>query len=138
MKKNILLLVAALVCLFVFENCNKTKSNMPQNFIVELGSCNVINQVGTPVICFDSLITDCRCPEDVMCPWAGYAAVKLSMKYNNGSVQKFSLSTLPHTQFPPNDTTLNGYHIRLVNVFPYPNTAIPQPDKYRVELQVAY
>ena len=97
-----------------------------------------ISAAAFPVICFDSLISDCRRPKGAIYPSAGYTAVQLSIKTGELSYQSFSLSTEANhtTSSPANDTLLNGYTIRLVKVLPYPNIDMPQPVAYSVVLEV--
>jgi hypothetical protein len=140
-KKNTFLIVSGLVYLIGYESCSKVSSSEHENKIVNVRSCTSITETEFPVICFDSLITESRCPNGVACPWIGYASVKLSIKNGTGVTQSFSLSTLAgaHPPTPPNDTTINGYSVKLMNVFPYPDIlALPHPDAFKVELQITY
>lgn len=141
MKKNIFLVVSGLVYLIGTESCSKVNSKEPQNKIIKIRSCASITETEYPVICYDSLITESRCPIGVACPTIGFAVVKLSFKNGAGLTQSFSLSTLAGAQLPmpPNDTTINGFNVKLVNVLPYPDIlALPHPDSYKVEVQITY
>jgi hypothetical protein len=138
MKKNAILILLGVSYLFFSYSCKKVDNNQYQNKTIGIKNCNSISQVQFPVICFDSLITESRCPKGVACPFIGFAAVKLSIKNGAGLMQSFSLSTLSGA-YSPNDTTINGYNIKLVNVFPYPDVlALPNPDSYKVEVQITY
>jgi hypothetical protein len=71
---------------------------------------------------FDSVVADCRCPEDVVCVWAGYAEAKL----------KFVRNTTEHTftLFIEDDTLIENYKIKLIDILPHPNTHIKiDPDR---------
>jgi hypothetical protein len=138
MKKYISVFLASSICLIFTEGCKKADEKESQNKTIAIRNCIPVTQTEFPVICFDSL-NDSRCPSGVNCPTSGLAIVKLSMKNGAGLVQVFSLSTLAgtHPPIPPNDTSINGYHIKLVNVFPYPDIlALPNPDSYKIEVQI--
>jgi hypothetical protein len=112
----------------IFFSCKKETTEQTEKatavtneFSVNLGSCiSATNVANTNFkICYDSLISESRCPSDVVCVWAGVALVKLSFMQNNITVP-FKLSTLGGSYFSPKDTTINGVNIKLVNVLPYP------------------
>jgi hypothetical protein len=139
MKINIPLFLASAAYLFFLGSCEKAVDDESQIKTIAIRNCTPVTQNEFPVICFDSLLTESRCPNGVACPTSGFAAVKLSMKNGSGQIQVFSLSTLGGTHWPtpPNDTTINGYNIKLVNVFPYPDIlALPHPDSYKIEVQI--
>jgi hypothetical protein len=74
MKK--LLTIAIICCSFtlVLLSCKKDKNIVPDEpDAVRLYNCSEKNRKVEPYICFDSLITDSRCPKDAVCIWAGYA-----------------------------------------------------------------
>ena len=70
---------------------------------------------------FYKLITDSRCPEDVICVWEGDTELKFQLIKNSDSIL-FSLHS--NKSFSNSDSTIFGYNIELVNVEPYPNTQI--------------
>ena len=88
-------------------------------------------------LCFDSLMSDSRCPANAMCVWQGTAIAKFSFTKDN-ETKTFVLSTL---EMPPSytkDTVLMGYKIEFVNLSPYPGT-VPTPvpaDKIKAELKI--
>jgi hypothetical protein len=61
---------------------------------------------------FDSVVADCRCPEDVVCVWAGYAEARL----------KFVRNTNEHTftLYIEDDTLIENYKIKLIDILPHP------------------
>lgn len=94
------------------------KESVPASFSNQLvlNECKSFGSDSLPVICFDSLITDSRCPANAVCIWQGVVVVKLSFRDAAGS-QNFYLSSLTnHPFFPANDTSINGYKIRLLDV----------------------
>jgi hypothetical protein len=68
-------------------------------------------------ICFDSVLSDSRCPMDATCFWAGMAEVKFRFVKLPGITQFFVLNT--NTAFR-NDTIIDGYKYTLVNLRPAP------------------
>jgi len=76
-------------------------------------------------ICFDKVVTDSRCPVNVVCVWAGEAVARFSFKsyYNN------PISVDLHTG--AKDIIINGYKFSFLDLFPYPHTEHPvQPGDY--------
>lgn len=81
---------------------------------------------------FDSLISDGRCPLDVICVWEGDANLRFAL---NNSLQtvKFNLHTAGN--YFNKDTVLLGYHIQLLDVFPYPHTKIEfEKESYQAKI----
>ncbi len=106
----------------MFLSCKKTTEQTSQNINVTINNCSSIstNVNSNFSICYDSLLKDSRCYEPALCIWKGEVAVKLSFKQNN-SVIPFKLSDSPNIfDNPPSDTTINGVHIKLIDVLPHP------------------
>jgi hypothetical protein len=68
-------------------------------------------------ICFDSVLSDSRCPLNATCFWAGMAEVKFRFVKLPGITQYFVLNT--NNAFR-NDTIIGGYKYTLVNLKPAP------------------
>ena len=88
-------------------------------------------------ICFDSLLSDSRCPIGMDCVWMGVGVGKFSLS-TNGATYPFKLATTAMPYFGPKDTIVAGYKIELINLSPYPGTMPePIPDNVRkAELKV--
>jgi hypothetical protein len=88
-------------------------------------------------LCFDSLMSDSRCPANAVCGWAGTAIAKFSFTKDN-KTKSFILSTLDMSPTYTKDTVLMGYKIEFVNLSPYPGTApMPVPaDQIKAELKI--
>jgi hypothetical protein len=134
-----LFIVAIVVSPALFCACERTVINAPgQAFKITLNECAHPVFSGNHVnLCFDSVITDSRCPANVMCIWQGYAACKFSIS-SKGETYPFRLSTLKLPGYLSRDTVIAGYKIELLNLEPYPGTAtspIP-PNKIRAELKI--
>jgi hypothetical protein len=88
-------------------------------------------------LCFDSLISDSRCPANAMCIWQGTAVAKFSLRKNN-ETNTFVLATINMSPNYRKDTTMMGYKIEFVNLSPYPGTVqTPVPsDQIKAELKI--
>lgn len=64
---------------------------------------------------FDSLLSDSRCPIDVVCFWAGNAEVKIDFE-TVGKENNLFLNT--HYDFGK-DTVISGFRVSLLDVYPY-------------------
>jgi hypothetical protein len=69
--------------------------------------------------CFDSLLSDSRCPNGVLCVWQGTAIAKFLFTVNQDQ-HEITLSTFKLHGYP-SDTTLMGYKIQFINLYPYPD-----------------
>lgn len=102
--------------------CKKGTVKYDGSTNLKLNECTVQGKNFT--ICFDSLITDSRCPYNVECYWAGVAVAKFSLHQNNTTVS-FYLATNKFSQFNK-DTAINKIKISLQDILPHPN-ATPSP-----------
>ncbi|HEU5166531.1 MAG TPA: hypothetical protein VFU29_13365 [Chitinophagaceae bacterium] len=87
--------------------------------------------------CFDSLVSDSRCPANAMCVWQGTAVAKFSLTKNN-ETSSFELATINMSPNYHKDTTMMGYKIDFINLSPYPGT-VPTPvpaDQIKAELKI--
>ena len=103
------------------------KNNVTRGeYEVVLYNCGALQESNSS-ICFDSLITDSRCPLNVNCPWQGTAVILVSFNENNNTHQfKMSLQNYPAVGFA-SDTTINGYNIIFTKLVPYPDVSKPAP-----------
>ena len=96
--------------------CKKNQTN--QKLLVSLLHCTQRNN--GPTLCFDSLVTDSRCPKMVECVWQGTAIIKVSF-YEANNVHRFRMSLKGYpTSGYPGDTLINGYQIVFTDLLPYP------------------
>ena len=87
--------------------------------------------------CFDSLVSDSRCPANAICIWQGTAVAKFSLTKNN-ETSSFELATINMSPNYHKDTTIMGYKIDFINLSPYPGT-VPTPipaDQIKAELKI--
>jgi hypothetical protein len=114
---------ALIICLFLFA-CKKTDNaiieNPQQTATIPINNCNTFTANTNFSICYDSLLFDNRCPDLAMCVRRGEVGVKLSFKQNNMNIP-FKLADFPNLlgNFP-SDTTINGIHIKLIDVLQHP------------------
>lgn len=102
-----------------FSSCSKDGLSNNET-VLTIGSCKTFTINSLPIICLDSITSDSRCPDGAVCIWEGNAEVNLTLKTNTGN-QHFKLSSLSKSFLPPNDTLIAGYHIKLIDVKPYPS-----------------
>ena len=143
----------------------RTRSSLPLSFILpwlflacdDGGTPFVITTLGRPVditirqgervllnpdeILLEFTITeeDGRCPEDVVCVWAGRAIIRLRLNPDHPSPAEFAL-TIPGTVQSPYDGTpfdTLGYRWTLRQLNPYPRSSQPPgPTIYEALLRV--
>ena len=81
-------------------------------------------------ICFDSVLTDSRCPNGVVCVWAGNAAARF--KFDKLNTNPFFSDLYTHT-----GTIINGYEIYFLDLFPYPTLGIQiKPEDYKARIVI--
>ena len=99
---------------------------IPYNQAVQIGETAMS-------LCFDTIFSDSRCPEDVNCIWAGAFEIGIELSDQN-EIHKLKLSTYPKGI---TDTILSGYSIKVVDLLPRPNTTIHYvKSDYRVRVVV--
>jgi hypothetical protein len=126
---KILVSLAVLFLIAVFTGCSRSNELAnPKSINLKIQQCNdVFFPDDTVTICFDSLLTDSRCPHNVVCIWEGYAAGKFSFTVNN-QTSIFDLSaTKDLYQAYTTDTIIAGYKIEFLDLTPYPDILIPSP-----------
>lgn len=77
--------------------------------------------------CFESVVSDSRCPKGAMCFWEGNAEARFKLQKHNSAPVFFNLNT--HTGFTC-DTIIDGIKFTLLDISPYPeiNHRIDQKD----------
>lgn len=120
MKNIPLYCLALLMGTMLLLSCRKPGFQSGNTIAVLLNDCSE-KTLGV-TICFDSLISDSRCPEGVECVWQGTSIIKISVQ-ENGKTHQFNMSLkgFPDLGYP-SDTTINGYQIIFVDLKPYPGS----------------
>jgi hypothetical protein len=134
-------IISALFLLLLLSNCSKNNEltgdssfslNDTLNLAINKSAINNENQL---TIKIDSVLSDSRCPSDVVCIWEGNAAVRFLL-VNDGKETKFVLNTHGGVNFI-SDTIIDKYSIQLVNLKPYPiSTKVISNDEYVAELLI--
>jgi hypothetical protein len=123
MKKCLLFFIFMVLAGIVFTGCKK-QSVDDEIYSIQLKECSRSSGENI-IVCFDSLITESRCPVNGICVWAGTAVAQFSLHQKKG-VTVFTLATNQFLQYK-NDTTINNITISLQDVQPYPNATKPSP-----------
>ena len=113
----------------LFYSCEKKGFDTTTSLKITLHTCkNPVISGNQVSICFDSLITDSRCPVYAECIWRGFAAGKFSFSAN-GETYHLRLSEFAIHGFFPKDTIVSGYKVEFTDLEPYPGTvSLPVPD----------
>lgn len=84
-------------------------------------------------VAFERVTSDSRCPRDVVCVWAGNAAVRLQVETDAGSPWSGSLNT----NLEPRRTELGNYELSVVGLAPDPVSTAPiEAHRYRLTLRL--
>ncbi len=126
MKTSTIILFA--VSIFGWISCSHEPENQPEENLLKsaefcLGDTIQLNyQVplydiqNDLYISFDTVLTECRCPEDCMCWWQGYVQVGLTF------ATKFQCYPFAIDSYFTPDTTIENFRFQLIDVTPYPIT----------------
>ncbi|MGN6247985.1 MAG: hypothetical protein ACTHNG_06485 [Ginsengibacter sp.] len=118
MKKQGTFLSLALFLILLF-GCQKLKLGAGEFHSVQLNECS--DNKASAYICFDSLLTDSRCPAGAECIWQGTALIRVTFhEKNTAHTFKMSLKAFPSLGYPA-DTTVAGYKISFEKLEPYPS-----------------
>lgn len=136
--KHSLFIVPAVMILMV-NSCSKSDIELRGGTVgITLKRCGNGEIGGNNLkLCFDSLLSDSRCPANAMCIWQGTATAKFSLTKDH-ETRTFVLSTIDMPPTYKKDTVLMGYKIEFVNLTPYPGT-VPAPvpaDQIKAELKI--
>ncbi len=116
MKKAISFFTILIFATLFICSCKKQTATINGTYNIKLGAWVSLNK--NVSICFDSLITDSRCPANAFCLWGGVAVAKFSYRQNN-TVMPFTLATVPFNTFLT-DTTINQIKILFQDITPRP------------------
>lgn len=102
-------------------------------FNVRFGEQTTIASEGL-TLKFDQILGDSRCPEDVLCIWAGEAKIVVRAVRPPGAAANLELSSSGNA---PNEATYSGYTVELVGISPQTNSTQPiDPADYCAFLHV--
>lgn len=97
---------------------------------IKVGKCLQNDENGVS-LCFNSVITDSRCPDTADCFWEGDAEVEFTLSAPAGTAD-FTLHS--HSEFRT-DTVLLGYHIAMMQLLPNP-PSVENVNDYIAEVTV--
>ncbi len=118
----------------VFENMDVTSEFILNNSIILSEKDCAGDTRAHTYICFESVISDSRCPEGAQCFWAGDAEVKFRFVKSGDGPVYFNLHI---NQSFTNDTIAGGYKFTLKALNPYPSLKdLNLPRVYRAELEI--
>jgi hypothetical protein len=101
--------------------------------IIAVGDCAGDARTDT-YICFDSVPSDSRCPEGVVCFWQGNGEARFKFVKSKAEPVFFNLNT--YLGFT-NDTIIGGYKFTLKSLKPYPSIRnIILPKSYKAEIEI--
>lgn len=124
-------LLLTIAALSLMQACTR-KTETLNSVSVPVQQCTSIGNGNR--ICFDSVITDSRCPANANCVWQGYAAAQFTLRTAQGNYP-FALATTEHPSIDySQDTVISGIRIRFANLLPYPGTG-PEPVRAVLDVQ---
>lgn len=136
---KLVLYIIPVAMVMMAHSCSKKDVELREGTLaITLKRCGSGDIGGDNVrLCFDSLLSDSRCPANAICIWQGTATARFSLTKNK-ETKTFVLSTLNQPPTYVKDTILMGYKIEFINLSPYPGTApVPVPaDKLKAELKI--
>ncbi len=126
MRKKQTIIFGLILMAGLISACTKYKLQDPNLQTASLHQCSA--KLVEPYICFDSLLTDSRCPEGGVCVWQGNAVIKVTF-HESDTAHTFFMSLKGYPAFGDyqSDTTINGYQISFTNLEPYPDIHAPDP-----------
>jgi hypothetical protein len=109
--------ISALLIIILFISCDKRLEYLDMNKSVDLsyGKC-FMDSSRILTVCFDSILSDSRCPDGANCIWAGEAIARFNIKVGQNEVRKVDLRL-------SNDTVINGYKFSFISLNPYPSAS---------------
>jgi len=108
-------ILSIVLIIIAFISCDKKSEYLELNksFDLSYGKCiKDYNKILT--VCFDSIISDSRCPDGGICIWAGEAIARFNIKVGLHGFRTIDLRL-------SNDTLINGYKFSFVSLNPYPS-----------------
>lgn len=109
-----------------------TEAGVGEDFTLAPGGVTAVTEAGAAVR-FDSVAADSRCPSNVVCVWAGNAAIAITIIRSTTSADHVAINT----GIAPRSVPLGGYVLEVVRLEPVPlaGQSIPAQD-YRLTLHV--
>jgi len=136
MKNFFIYFLLIVVVLFFVAGCKKYAFKTVDDNSIALHHCSE-NPAATSYICFDSLITDSRCPAGAECVWQGTAIVQVTF-HERQQLHTFKMSL---KGFPSlgnsSDTTINGHRIVFTDLEPLPSVnSMPEQKEIKATFSI--
>lgn len=131
MWKRMPLLMTVIVSTSCGTSATGPQDGIPREVVLPLGQEVIVE--GTVLrLAFTRLVEDSRCPANVVCVWAGNAAVEVGIAVGTGPAQPLVLNT----GVEPRSVEQNGVRVTLLEVTPYPGTgADDEPPAVRLRVE---
>ena len=86
---------------------------------------------------FESVLEDSRCPEPLLCFWAGRAVVRLVLIQPGSPTDTLDLASFALSEGDTSTAVRNGYRFQFLDLTPYPVEGEPtDPATYHAVVQV--
>lgn len=107
----------------------------PEGLALQLNGGEEVLIEGTILrVGFHRVLEDSRCPQEVVCVWAGNVQVEVGNTFGKGP----TYPVLLNSAIPPREAVRNGIRVRLVDVEPDPVAGMEIPfESYRITLRLA-
>jgi hypothetical protein len=129
-------IVIAIICLGVLSACEKSATDIEgATRTIQLHECTPLPGSSDSRLCFESVVSDSRCPANANCIWGGTAIARFSIAKHDARIHVLTLATpLPVTY--GRDTVVAGYKIEFVNLHPYPSLGAPPVPASEIKAEV--
>ena len=119
------------------NSCSKSGNKFKEGTVeLKLSECENGNIAGDDLkLCFNAVVSDSRCPANVVCVWQGAATATFSFT-KNGDTHRFDLSTITMKPNYSKDTVIAGYKIEFINLLPYPGTFTPPAPNSQIKAEL--
>jgi hypothetical protein len=117
--------------LYALDYQNYTDLKFYDTLVLAYKDC-FYDRDGQSYICFDTVLTDSRCPIEVECVWAGEAIARFKIEKSDSSPVFIDLHE------GVNDTVISGYKFSFIKLLPYPsygNQTRPEDYKARIVIK---
>lgn len=117
---------AAAVAFFTIFGCKKSSDGPLPNpaetdtFFVKMNQAVAVPSGGF-TIRLDSVLSDSRCPTNVICVWEGRMDARFSIIKNDAvAIDTLAVGAIDAANWPDDKTTQFGFKIQLIEMAPYP------------------
>jgi hypothetical protein len=106
-----------------------------ETLLIDLNKCESVTFGNEELILCLNSVADSRCPANATCIWSGTAITDLTFK-RKGQEHNFTLAIPPFASHRQ-EINISGYTIKLINVYPYPETGITTPsEQVKAKLEI--